>query len=112
MYKKTSVILLAVVLSVVSALAQTTPTQNTQLRSTVSGQKYKIKGVIVAKEDPNTVIVRDSTGVDTRVVLSPNASIKNNGFWGGDKYPSTALVRGLNLSVEGVGDGAGNVAAN
>jgi len=107
MYKKISIMFLAVAMSVVGAMAQ-----NAQLRSTVSGQKYKIKGVIVAKEDPNTVIVRDSTGVDTRVVLSPNASIKNNGFWGGDKYPSTALVRGLNLSVEGVGDGAGNVAAN
>ena len=107
MYKKISVLFLAVALSVVSALAQ-----NAQLRSTVSGQKYKIKGVVVAKEDANTLVVRDSTGVDTRVVVGPSASIKNNSFWGGDRYPSTALVRGLNLSVEGVGDGAGNLAAN
>jgi outer membrane protein OmpA-like peptidoglycan-associated protein len=107
MYKKISVMLLALALAAVSAMAQ-----STQVRSAVSGQKYKIKGVVVAKEDANTFIVRDSVGVDTRVVVSPNASIKNNGFWGGDKYPATAVVRGLNLQVEGVGDGAGNVAAS
>jgi outer membrane protein OmpA-like peptidoglycan-associated protein len=106
MYKKISVMLLALALTAVGALAQ-----NTQLRSAVSGQKYKIKGVVVAKEDANTFVVRDSVGVDTRVVVSPNASIKNNGFWGGDKYPVTALVRGLNLEVEGRGDSTGSVAA-
>jgi outer membrane protein OmpA-like peptidoglycan-associated protein len=112
MYKKISVVFLAVALSVISAFAQNTQPQNAQLRSTVVGQKYKIKGVVVAKEDANTFIVRDSVGVDTRVVVTPDASIKNNSFWGGgDRYPSTALVRGLNLSVEGVGDGSGNVAA-
>jgi outer membrane protein OmpA-like peptidoglycan-associated protein len=108
MHKKISVILLAIAISVVSALAQ-----NTQLRSTVSGQKYKIKGVVVAKDDENTFVVRDSVGVDTRVVVAPNASVKTNGgfFGGGDKYPTTAIVRGLNLTVEGVGDTSGNIAA-
>jgi outer membrane protein OmpA-like peptidoglycan-associated protein len=107
MYKKISVLFLTLALTVVSALAQ-----STQIRSAVSGQKYKIKGVVVAKEDANTFVVRDSVGVDTRVVVNPSASIKNNGFFGGDKYPVTALVRGLNLQVEGVGDGSGNVSAS
>ena len=112
MYKKISILFLAVAFSVVGALAQDTVTpQNTQIRSAVSGQKYKVKGVIVAKEAPNTFIVRDSVGVDTRVVVAPNASVKNNSFWGGDKYPIDSLVRGLNLEVEGRGDNMGNLSA-
>lgn len=108
MHKKISVILLAIAISAVSVFAQ-----DAQLRSTVSGQKYKIKGVVVAKDNESTFVVRDSVGVDTRVVVAPNASVKTNGgfFGGGDKYPTTAIVRGLNLSVEGVGDTTGNVAA-
>ena len=112
MYKKISILFLAVAFSVVGALAQDTVTpQNTQIRSAVSGQKYKVKGVIVAKEAPNTFIIRDSVGVDTRVVVPPSASVKNNSFWGGDKYPTDALVRGLNLEVEGRGDNMGNLSA-
>jgi outer membrane protein OmpA-like peptidoglycan-associated protein len=112
MYKKISILFLAVAFSVVGAMAQdTVAPQNTQIRSAVSGQKYKVKGVIVAKEAPNTFIVRDAVGVDTRVLVSPNASIKNNSFWGGDKYPMDALVRGLNLEVEGRGDNMGNLSA-
>jgi len=108
MYKKLSILLLTVALTAVSSLAQ-----NAQLRSAVSGQKYKIKGTVVAKEDANTFVVRDAVGVDTRVVVTPTASIKNNGgFWGdGDRYPVTAIVRGLQMQVEGVGDNGGNIAA-
>src|ERR1044071_5665000 len=97
MHKKISVILLAIAISAVSAFAQ-----NAQLRSAVSGQKYKIKGVVVAKDSDTTFVVRDAVGVDTRVVIAPNASVKTNGgfFGGGDKYPTTAIVRGLNMTVE------------
>ncbi len=104
MYKKLSVLALALMLGVVSALGQTA-----QIRNAVAGQKYKIKGVVVAKDDTNTFVVRDSVGVDTRIVIAPNASIKNKSFWGGDSYPVTSLVRGLNLELEGFGDSAGNV---
>jgi outer membrane protein OmpA-like peptidoglycan-associated protein len=107
MYKKLSVLMLALSLSVVSAFAQ-----GAQTRAAVSGQKYKIKGVIVSKDDTSTFVVRDSVGVDTKIVVQPNASIKNNAFFGGDKYPVTALVRGLNLEIEGVGDAAGAVSVN
>jgi outer membrane protein OmpA-like peptidoglycan-associated protein len=107
MLRKISVVLLALVISAISVFAQS----DTQTRSAVSGQKYKIKGVVVAKDDENTFVVRDSVGVDTRVVVAPNASIKNKSFWGGSRYPATAVVRGLALEVEGRGDPAGNVAA-
>lgn len=107
MYKKLSVMVLALSISVVSAFAQ-----GAQTRSAVSGQKYKIKGIVVAKDDANTFVVRDAVGVDTRIVVAPNASIKNKAFFGGDRFPVTSLVRGLDLEVEGIGDNTGNVSVN
>ncbi len=109
MFKKISVLVLALIIGAVGVIAQ-----DTQLRSAVAGQKYKIKGVVVAQDDDSTFVVRDTVGVDTKVVIAPNASIKTNGgfFGGGDKYPVTSLVRGLNLTVEGVGDSTGAVSAN
>lgn len=107
MYRKLSVLAMALTLGVASAFAQTG-----QTRSAVAGQKYKIKGVVVAKEDTNTFVVRDSVGVDTKVIVAPNASIKNNAFFGGDKYPVTAIIRGLNMEIEGVGDSTGAVSVN
>jgi len=107
MLKKFSALFLAVLIGAVSALAQ-----DTQVRSLTSGQKYKIKGVVVAKDD-TSFVVRDGTGVDTRVVIAPETSIKTKGgfFGGGDKIASNQIIRGLNLQVEGRGDGTGNLAA-
>lgn len=106
MYKKVSAIFIATIIAASAAFAQ-----DAQLRNVASGQKMKIEGVIVSKIDDNTMIVRDTTGVDTKVVLTPATSIKNEAFWGGDKYPSTSLIRGLNLEVQGLGDGTGSLAA-
>src|SRR4051794_19262577 len=109
MFKKVSVLVLAIIIGAMGVFAQ-----DAQLRSTVAGQKYKIKGVVVSQDDPNTFVVRDTTGVDTKVVLTPDASVKTNGgfFSSGDRYPVNSIVRGLNLTVEGVGDSTGAVSAN
>ena len=107
MYKKMSVIVLTIVVGTVSLFAQ-----NPQLRAAVAGQKYKMKGVIVSKQNETTFILRDSLSVDTKIVVSPGANIKSNGFLGGDKYAVTALVRGLNMEIEGVGDSTGSVLVN
>ncbi len=104
MLRKLSIIALSLTIGAVSVFAQ-----DAQLRSAVAGQKYKIKGVIVSKDDQGTFIVRDTVGVDTKITVAPNASIKNNSTFGGDRYPVTSLVRGLNISVEGVGDSNGAV---
>lgn len=105
--KRVSALLMALAIGVVGAFAQ-----DAQLRNLVNGQKYEIKGTIVSKEDDNTFIVRDTVGVDTRVIVAPNASIRANAFIGsGDRYPAASLVRGLNLSVEGRGDSNGSLAA-
>jgi outer membrane protein OmpA-like peptidoglycan-associated protein len=108
MLKKFSALFLAIFIGAVSVLAQ-----DTQVRSLTSGQKYKIKGVVVAKDDMS-FIVRDYTGVDTRVMIDTTTSIKTKGglFGGGDRIASTQIVRGLNLEVEGRGDGQGALAAN
>ncbi len=106
MFKKFPVLILAMLLGAVSLFAQ-----DAQVRNLVNGQKYKIKGVVVA-QDNNGFIVRDSVGVDTRIVAAPNASIKNNSFWGsGDKYPANSIVRGLFLEAEGRGDSTGTLVA-
>ena len=107
MVKRISAILIALVIGISSVIAQ-----DAQLRNVASGQKMKLNGVIVSKMDDNTFIVRDTTGVDTRVVVAPSTSIKNKAFWGGDKFTSTALIRGLNLEVEGNGDGTGALSAS
>jgi len=116
MVKKISVFILALTIGAISALGQDAQSASTdsQLRSTVAGQKYKIKGVVVSRDNDNSFVVRDAVGVDTRVVIDPNASVKTNGgFWGGgDKFAPNAIVTGLNLSVEGVGDSNGAVAVN
>jgi len=93
-------------LAAVGALAQ-----DAQSRTLASGQKYKIKGVVTEKDGDNSFIVRDSVGVDTHVVIAPNASIKNNATFGGDRYPASSIIRGLNLEVEGIGDGSGSLSA-
>jgi outer membrane protein OmpA-like peptidoglycan-associated protein len=66
----------------------------------------------VAK-DADKIVVRDATGVDTNVMLNPTTSIKTKGgfFGGGDKVATNAIVRGLNLEVEGRGDGSGSLMA-
>jgi len=108
MIKRFSMILLTVVIGAASLFAQ-----NTQLRNAVSGQKYKMKGaIIVSKIDDSTYVVRDSTNVDTKIVVQPSASIKNSATFGGDKYPVSSLVRGLTLDIEGVGDASGAISVD
>jgi len=106
MFKKLSVLFLVMSFGLVSVFAQT----DNQVRSVAPGQKLKITGVVVSR-DTDKLVVRDATGVDTNIVLSPNTSIKTKGFWGGSKVADSQIVRGLNLEVEGRGDNAGNLAA-
>jgi outer membrane protein OmpA-like peptidoglycan-associated protein len=108
MLKKLSVLLLSMSFGLMSVFSQT-DNQN-QVRSVAPGQKLKVTGVVVSK-DADMFVVRDATGVDTNVMIAPNASIKTKGFWGGSKVASNQIVRGLNLEVEGRGDNAGNLAA-
>jgi outer membrane protein OmpA-like peptidoglycan-associated protein len=66
----------------------------------------KIKGV-VTRRDADTFTVRDLNGVDTVVRLDSNTSVKTHGGFlrGGTNYATTNILRGLNLEVEGRGNG-------
>jgi outer membrane protein OmpA-like peptidoglycan-associated protein len=103
-----SLTVLSLVLGTVSIFGQT----DTQTRTLTSGQKYKIQGVVVSK-DENSFVVRDATGVETRVVMTSVTSVKTKGgfFGGSTTTPTEAIVRGLNLEVEGRGDQTGALAA-
>jgi outer membrane protein OmpA-like peptidoglycan-associated protein len=108
MVKKLSILALSLLIGSASAFAQ-----NTSVRSLTSGEKYKIQGAVVSKDDDQTFIIRDKTGNDTRVVIGPDASVKTNGglFGGGDRIATNQIVRGLYLTAEGRGDNSGNLAA-
>lgn len=107
MSKKISALFLAVLIGAASVFAQ-----DAQVRSLTGGQKYKIKGVVVSKND-TSFVVRDAVGVDTNVVIAPATSIKTKGgfFGGGDQIAMDGIVRGLSLEVEGRGDNSGALAA-
>ena len=113
MLKKISGLFLAILIGVGGVVAQDATTQTAQTRAVPSGQKLKIKGVVVAK-DNDSFVVRDAVGVDTKVVMASNSSIKTTGgvFGGSKTVPNNSIVRGLNLEVEGRGDASGALAAD
>lgn len=109
-----SSLMLAVFLSIFCvsiALAQDT-TAPAGARTVANGEKVKIKGV-VTRRDPDTFTVRDINGVDTIVRLDNSTSVKASGGFlrSGANYGQTQILRGLNLEVEGRGNGAGEVQA-
>jgi len=112
--KMFSSLMLAVFLLAFSAsvgFAQdTTPTAGS--RTIASGEKMKLKGV-VTRRDSDTFTVRDINGVDTVVRLDNNTSVKTKGGFlrGGSNYGQTQILRGLNLEVEGRGNGSGELLA-
>jgi outer membrane protein OmpA-like peptidoglycan-associated protein len=76
-------------------------------------QKQKISGVIVSRQ-ADIMIVRDSTGADITVSLTGWTIMterKGNPFRRARTYPVTALLRGLEVEVEGRGNDAGALVA-
>ena len=95
------------------ALSQNTSTTSSNTRTIASGEKMKIKGVVV-RRDADTFVIRDANGVDTTVRLGDRASVKSNGGFlrGGTNYAQTNILRGLNLEVEGRGGSSGELVAD
>jgi OOP family OmpA-OmpF porin len=89
-----------------------TPADASRARSVASGEKMKIKGVVV-RRDADTFTVRDLSGVDTIVRLTDQTSVKSNGGFlrSGTNYGATNILRGLNLEVEGRGGSNGELNA-
>src|SRR5438445_4733918 len=103
---------LALTLSPLAFSQNSTDKNQTRARSVASGEKMKIKGVVV-KRDADTFTVRDLTGNDTVVRLTDRTSVKSNsGFLrSGTNYGTTNILRGLNLEVDGRGGSNGELVA-
>lgn len=101
---------LALTAAAPAVLAQDT-TAGSNSRTVASGQKMKLKGV-VTRRDADTFVVQDANGVATTVTLTDRTSVKTHGGFlrSGTNYGVTAILRGLNLEVEGRGDGTNLVA--
>src|SRR5438045_7638124 len=92
---------------------QTKPTDASRARSVSSGEKMKLKGVVV-RRDADTFTVRDINGVDTVVRLTDRTSVKSNAasfLSRGTNYGQTNILRGLNLEVDGRGGSNGELNA-
>jgi len=91
---------------------QTKPTDASRARSVSSGEKMKVKGVVM-RRDADTFTVRDINGVDTVVRLSDRTSVKSSGGFlrSGTNYGQTNILRGLNLEVDGRGGSNGELNA-
>ncbi|MCA1634014.1 MAG: OmpA family protein [Acidobacteria bacterium] len=97
----------------VTAAAQTNDTSASNRSSVAAGQKIKLKGFVV-RRDSDTFVVQDAlSGAQTIVLLSDRTSVKTKGgaFGGGSTLGQTAIMRGLNLEVEGRGDSSGQLLA-
>jgi OmpA-OmpF porin, OOP family len=78
-----------------------------------AGKKQKISGVVLSREI-DKLVVRDINGSDVAVSMSGATKIvekKANPFRGARTYPVTALLRGLEVEVEGRGDNSGALVA-
>lgn len=92
---------------------QSTKPRNLSLQSVPNGAKMKFKGVVVSR-DGDTFTLRDRNRADYQVLLTDDTSIKANGGFlrFGKKYPSTDILRGLIIEVEGRGDRQGQLVAD
>ena len=112
----TTLAISVLLISASMALSRSQPSATTgssNSRTVSSGEKMKIKGVVV-RRDADTFVIRDANGVDTTVRLSDRTSVKSNGGFlrSGTNYAQTNILRGLNLEVEGRGGASGELLAD
>lgn len=82
-------------------------------RAVSNGVRAKVKGTVV-RRDADTFTVRDESGADTIVLLTNNTRVsekKSNPFRRAKNYATTSILRGLNVEVDGRGDGQGQLVA-
>jgi len=94
---------------------QSATSQNAaQTARVASGKKQKVNGVIVSRE-ADKLVIRDISGADLVVSLTGATKVserKSNPFRKGKAYPVTALLRGLEVEVEGRGSDTGALIAD
>ena len=80
------------------------------------GVKAEVNGRI-NKRDVDTITIRDASDMEVIVLLTNDTTIKSNKkglgvFRRGKNFDATSLMRGLMVTVEGTGNGDGQLAAN
>lgn len=78
------------------------------------GQKSKVIGIVL-KRDADSFVMRDQTGLERVVLLSPMTDVKTHKkgvFRGGKEYGVSYILRGLRLEVSGMGDAKGQLVAD
>jgi len=112
---KAVVVVLSLTLSGAVMAQQTGASGNMSRKAQVnSGQKMKVKGVIIRRDD-KSFFLRDQTGSELTVRLAGNTKFeekKGNPFRGGKKYSEAQVIRGLNVEIEGRGDSSGDLLAD
>src|SRR6185295_2178236 len=111
---KAVVVLLSLTLSGAVMAQQTGSGANARKTQVNSGQKMKVKGVVI-KRDDSSFFLRDQTGAELTVRLAANTKLeekKGNPFRGSKKYTTAQVIRGLSVEVEGRGDSSGDLLAD
>jgi outer membrane protein OmpA-like peptidoglycan-associated protein len=86
--------------------------KNAHLVPVPEGAKQRVQGVISTREG-DSFRMRDPSGVETNVVLTPETKVSTHRkLMGKDYYPVTYLIRGLRVQAHGVGDANGNLVAH
>jgi OOP family OmpA-OmpF porin len=84
-----------------------------QDRKIPSGQKAKIKGMIIRRDADTFSVADEATGAETVVLLTDHANIRSKGGFlrFGKNYDVTSLLRGLRVEVDGRGNQNGQLVA-
>lgn len=102
---------LAFVITLMTAVAASAQGANkAHLVPVAPGQKLKVQGVVSVRAG-DSFKVRDPSGAETSVLLTPKTDVTSHGLIKHD-YPVTYIMRGLRLQAQGVGDANGNLVAD
>jgi OOP family OmpA-OmpF porin len=101
---------LAFVITLMAAVGSSAQNaSNAHLVPVALGQKLKVQGVVSVRAG-DSFKVRDPSGAETSVLLTPSTKVTSHGF-SKHTYPVTYIMRGLRLQAQGMGDANGNLVA-
>ena len=92
---------------------QTGNMQTATPQNVASGQKLKLRGIVLDRTSDSFTIRDEKTNQVTNVKVAGSTKIKSKKYFGaGDSFAANFITRGLFLSVDGRGDGSGSLLAD